>query len=141
MMLFKIIILFLCFVLFYILFLGYSQNANIIKEGYQGEYQPYDENVMILAQKNAGNIEVLRERLDGLSGVKGQLTDLSNNVTQLQEDIATLMEQQQSFATDLTGGEEADISGAVEDTTLVEEDEETDIQEGFAKISKNYLLY
>lgn len=139
-MLFNFIILFLCLVLIYSIFLGSFTISNNMIEGYQNEYQSYDENPMILAQKNAGNIEVLRERLDGLNGVKGQLTDLSNNVTQLQEDIATLMAQQQSFATDLTGGEEVAIAGAVEDTAQAEE-EETTIQEGFAKIGKNYLLY
>lgn len=134
----NLISLFLIIFLIYHLFLGYSSYS--IKEGYEGEYQPYDENTMILAQKNAGNIEVLRGRLDELSGVNQQLLDLSNNVTQMREDIAGLMEQQQSFATDLTGGEELDVSGVVEDTAEGEEEEIT-VQEGFSKICKSYLLY
>lgn len=77
------------------------------------DYQPKD--AMMLAQQNAGNIEFLKERMDKLDGVQGQVTDLSNNLQTLQTQVAGLMQAQQDYATQLTGGSAPTITGAVED--------------------------
>ena len=85
------------------------------------DYQPKD--AMMLAQQNAGNIEFLKERMDKLDGVQGQMTDLSNNLQTLQTQVAGLMQAQQDYATQLTGGSAPTITGAVDDDGEKEEDD------------------
>lgn len=85
------------------------------------DYQPKD--AMMLAQQNAGNIEFLKERMDKLNGVQGQVTDLSNNLQTLQTQVAGLMQAQQDYATQLTGGSAPTITGAVDDDGEKEEDD------------------
>lgn len=84
----KILICFFIILLTYQIFL-----ANfVLTEGLEdGTYQEYDtknpENQMILIQKNSGNIEVLRKRVDDLAGLKQEVVDLSGNVTLLQTQV------------------------------------------------------
>jgi len=84
----KILICFFIILLTYQIFL-----ANfVLTEGLEdGTYQEYDtknpENQMILIQKNSGNIEVLRKRVDDIAGLKQEVVDLSGNVTLLQTQV------------------------------------------------------
>jgi hypothetical protein len=84
----KILVCFFIILLTYqIFFANY-----VLTEGLEnGTYQEYDtknqENQMILIQKNSGNIEVLRKRLDDLSGLTQEVQDLSGNVTLLQTQV------------------------------------------------------
>ena len=66
---------------------------------------------MILAQQNAGNIEVLKKQLDEMLGVNQQVQDLSAKVTNMQQQVDDLVQAQQDYANDLTGGEEPEITG------------------------------
>lgn len=92
--------------------------ANHLVEGLEtGEsYQSYDTsnpaNVLILAQQNAGNIEYLKGRIQGVEGINKQVQDLSGNVLALQEQVTGLVTAQQQYATQMTGGVAPDISGA-----------------------------
>ena len=80
-----------------------------------GEFKSYDtnnpDNAMILAQQNAGNIEVLKKQLDEMLGVNQQVQDLSAKVTNMQQQVDDLVQAQQDYANDLTGGEEPEITG------------------------------
>jgi hypothetical protein len=84
----KLLVCFFIILLTYQIFL-----ANfVVTEGLEnGTYQEYDtkntENQLILIQKNSGNIEVLRKRLDELSGLTQKVQDLSGNVTSLQSQV------------------------------------------------------
>jgi hypothetical protein len=78
-------------------------------------YQPYDtnnpQNTLILAQQNAGNIEVLKQQLDGLTGLNSQVQDISGNVVQLQSQVSQLIAAQQQYADKLTGGTPPTVTG------------------------------
>jgi hypothetical protein len=94
--------------------------ANHIVEGLENgnSYQSYDTNnpanALILAQQNAGNIEYLKGRIQGVEGINKQVQDLSGNVQSLQEQVTGLVTAQQQYATQMTGGTPPDISGATE---------------------------
>ncbi len=78
-------------------------------------YKEYDtsnpDNVMILVQQNAGNIEYLKDRMDEISSLQATVTDLSNNVEQLNKTVEELVIQQQQYITESTGDETPEISG------------------------------
>ena len=52
---------------------------------------------MILAQQNAGNIEVLKGQLDNMLGINKQVQDLSGNVVTLQQQMDDLRKQMESL--------------------------------------------
>jgi hypothetical protein len=110
----NILIVFFIILILYQLFLA----TNII-EGLENQYQPYDtnnpNNALILAQQNAGNISFLKERLDELTGINGQVQDLSGNVQSLQTQVTGLVQAQQDYANQMTGGTAPQVTGAVED--------------------------
>jgi hypothetical protein len=82
------------------------------------QYKSYDtnnpNNALILAQQNAGNIEYLKERINLVQGLGQQFQDLSGNVQSLQTQVNDLMQSQQDYANQMTGGTAPDISGATE---------------------------
>ena len=81
----------------------------------QQNYKQYDtqspNNVMILAQQNAGNIEYLKQRIDTIQGIFEQVKGLSNDVKQLQTQMDGLLQTQQDYANQMTGGTAPEISG------------------------------
>lgn len=109
-----LILFFICLLLFQIM------DASNILEGLENQYQSYDtsdpSNALILAQKNAGNISYLKERLDEFSDMYQQVQDLSGNVQDLQNQVNGIMQSQQDYANQMTGGSPPDISGAVDDS-------------------------
>jgi hypothetical protein len=103
------------------MFLEYF-NEKII-EGMDNEYQDYNtndpNNVMILAQQNAGNIQVLKQQLDSLLGLDQEVKDISGNVVLLQQQVSDLVQAQQNYASQMTPASTPDISG-IEDTTTAD---------------------
>ena len=108
----NILILFFLFLILYQIFL-----ANNIIEGLENQYQSYDtnnpNNAFILAQKNAGNIAYLKERIDSMenSDINQEIQDLSGNVQTLQTQVNGLVQAQQQYASQMTGGSPPQISG------------------------------
>jgi TolA-binding protein len=106
-------------VFFVILILYQILLASRIIEGLENQYNPYDannpNNALILAQQNAGNISYLKERLDSLTGINDQVQDLSGNVQTLQTQVTGLVQAQQDYANQMTGGTAPQVTGAVED--------------------------
>ena len=107
---------FFILLIIYQIFLAFFEGITI-QEGMQNEYRPYDmnnpANAMILAQQNAGNISFLKKQIDELLGLNKQVKDISGNVVMLQEQMVKLIEAQQQYATQMTGGTAPNITGAV----------------------------
>ena len=80
-------------------------------------YSPIDtnnpESALILAQKNAGNIDYLKSRFDDIQGMYKQVQDLSGNVIKIQAEVNGLVSAQKAYANQLTGGVDPNITGAV----------------------------
>lgn len=95
-----------------------------------GEYQPYNisdpNNSLILAQQNAGNIEVLKGRIDKFDGVKEKVDIMQQNMNSMQVQMDQLVQQQADYAVELAGDTPPEVTGTGEIT--VEEVEE-DIEE------------
>jgi predicted PurR-regulated permease PerM len=123
----NILILFFLFLILYQIFLA----SNII-EGLENQYQSYDtnnpDNAFILAQKNAGNIAYLKERIDSMesSDINQQIQDLSGNVQTLQTQVNGLVQAQQQYANQMTGGTPPQITGTgVSDDSNTTDDSST----------------
>jgi hypothetical protein len=115
----NLLIIFFIVLIIYQIFLAYFNN--IITEGYENkdDYKPYDtnnpENALILAQQNAGNIIVIKGQLDNMLGINQQVQDLSGNVANLQQQVTDLVQAQNDYANQMTGGTEPEISGTTEE--------------------------
>ena len=87
-------------------------------------YTPYDTNnpanALILSQQNAGNIDYLKQRIDGVQSIFQEVQDLSANVSALQDQVNGIVSAQADYATQMSGGTPPTITGAVNE----EEDEE-----------------
>ena len=63
------------------------------------QYQPYNTNtndptnVGILAQQNAGNIQVLEGQINNLTNLQTEVTDISGNVATLTSQVNTIQQQ------------------------------------------------
>ena len=131
----NLLIIFFIALIFYQIFLAYFQNS--IMEGYENkdnkDYKSYDtnnpDNALILAQQNAGNIEVLKGQLDNMLGINKQVQDLSGNVVTLQQQMDDLVQAQNDYANDLTGGVDSEITGTGEEEEEEEITETTEITE------------
>lgn len=114
----NILILFFLYLIIYQIFLA----SNLI-EGLENQYKPYDtdnpNNAVILAQKNAGNIAYLKERIDEMQGsnLNQQFQDLSGNVQTLQTQVNGLVQAQQQYASQVNGGNPVQVTGTGTTTT------------------------
>jgi hypothetical protein len=111
----NILILFFIILILYQIFL-----ANNMVEGMNNNYKPYDinnpNNALILAQKNAGNIEYIKSRLDSVQGLNTKFKDLSGNVKNLQKQVDDLVSAQKEYAMQMTdNGNPPEITGAVDE--------------------------
>jgi len=79
------------------------------------QYKPYNlndpNNALILGQQNAGNIEVLKGRIDDFDGVKNQVDTMQQSINSMQVQIDGLVQQQLDYAQDIAGSTPADITG------------------------------
>ena len=116
----NILIGFFIFLIIYQIILATSmfEMKNPLVEGLENQYQTYDtnnpNNALILAQQNAGNISYLKERIDNVQDVFQQVQDLSGNIQTLQTQVNGLVQAQQDYANQMTGGSPPEISGATE---------------------------
>jgi predicted RND superfamily exporter protein len=114
-------------VFFIILIIHQIFLANIqMKEGFDpsspstsqpGQYQQYNtndpNNAMILAQQNAGNIQVLKQQMDDLNNLNQEVQDISANVVLLQSQVTTIAQAQQQYTSQMAANPTPQISGAV----------------------------
>ena len=83
-------------------------------------YKPYtidQTNSLILSQQNAGNIEVLKGRINSLDGVKQSIADINQSINSMQTQIDGLVEQQANYAQEIAGSTPVDITGTSYETT------------------------
>jgi hypothetical protein len=119
----NILILFFSFLIIYQILLAYFRDS--IVEGLT-KYKPYGDNdALILAQQNAGNIIVLKNEIDDLTGLKQEFQDLSSNYSGLQSQVNSLVKAQNDYTNQMTGGSEAQISGTTTDTPSTTSDSST----------------
>lgn len=118
----NILICFFLFLIIYQIFLasvveGFDNSNNTSASNNQ--YQEYDmnnpSNALILAQQNAGNISYLKNRLGDFDNLNQQIQDLSNNMVSLQSSVDQIVQAQQDYANQMTGGSPPDVTGAVDD--------------------------
>jgi predicted PurR-regulated permease PerM len=105
-------------IIFFIVLILYQILLAInVVEGFENQYQQYNtnnpNNALILAQQNAGNISYLKERLDSLESLNDEVQDISNNLITLQGQVNGLVQAQQEYTTQMTGGQTPVITGAV----------------------------
>ena len=121
-MLVNILIIFFIILIFYQIFLSHAIfkiNDDTI-EGLDTmpsqQYQPYDmnnpNNALILAQQNAGNIQVLKQQLDKLVGLDKEVQDISGNMVTLTSQVTKLMESQQQIAKSALPDSPPEITGS-----------------------------
>jgi hypothetical protein len=128
-------------IIIFILLIAYqiylSFNTNTLIEGLENatkptpmviEYIPYNlgdpNNSLILSQQNAGNIEVLKGRIDNLDGIKNKVVDMQQNINSMQVQIDGLVQQQADYAQELVGNTPPAITGTEEETVEDVEEEE-----------------
>jgi len=133
MMLIYVLIIIFMLLIAYQIFLSF--NTNTLIEGLENttnntntpEYKPYNlgdpNNALILAQQNAGNIIVLKERVDDLDGVKNNVDDMQQNINSMQVQINSLVQQQSDYAQDLAGNTPPEITGTEGETVEDAEEE------------------
>lgn len=103
-MLIYVLIIFFIILVFYQIFLVYITSNIITIEGMetQGQtYQPYDlnnpNNTLILAQQNAGNIQVLKKQIDDVLDLNKEVQDISGNLATLTTQVSNMIEEQQQY--------------------------------------------
>jgi hypothetical protein len=110
-------------IIFFIILISYQiiLAKHVIEGAQNNKYDDYDtsnpSNALILSQKNAGNIEYLKERINNLQGTnsQSQINDLSGNVQTLQQQVNGLVSQQQQYASQVSGGTAPEVSGTETD--------------------------
>jgi len=111
----------------------------------QQEYKPYNlndpNNYLILAQQNAGNIEVLKGRMDNFTdlqdGIKKSVDDMKQSIDSMQTQIDGLVQQQSNYAQEIAGSTPVEITGTEQETAYNIEDS---IEEEKKKINYKYIL-
>jgi hypothetical protein len=103
------------------------------------QYQNYnDDDPLILSKKNAANIDFLKGRVDEVLGLKNQVNDISLNVSSLETQVNTILEQQAEYSKNVNGGEPIEVTGT-EETEIVETSNE-DVTEGFINMNPKQKL-
>jgi hypothetical protein len=121
-MLVKLLIVLFILLIIYQIFLGNTHyyllegmTTDIDNQQSNQQYQPYDtnnpNNVMILAQQNAGNIQVLKQQVDSILGLSKQVQDLSGNVANLSEQVYNMIQAQQQLAQSSLPSSTPEITG------------------------------
>ena len=126
----NILILFFIFLMLYQVFLATKiiegmDNSNN-SDSNNIDYKSYDtnnpNNALILAQQNSGNIAYLKKQMDSVQDINQEVQDLSGNVQTLQTQVNGIVQAQQNYANQMTGGTVPNITG----TTDTDTDADTD---------------
>ena len=88
----------LILIVFFISLIIYQIYNYPIIEGATNQFQDYSEDPLILSKQNAGNIQVLKGRLDSLSGLDAKIDKTNADIKQLQEQVKGLTDAQVASA-------------------------------------------
>jgi hypothetical protein len=96
------------------------EGLDTMEESDKPSYKPYDmnnpNNALMLAQQNAGNIEVLKGRIEHLDGIQGQVDNIQRSIDSMQVQIESLVQQQADYAQELAGNTPVEVTGTEEET-------------------------
>ena len=116
-----ILIVLFAVLIVYQMFLGKSSHyvieglENTSTSATTGTYQPYNvndpNNALILAQQNAGNIEVLKGQVDQLSAEQKKTSTMQQQIDTIQIQVNDLVNQQAQYAQDLAGDTPPEVTG------------------------------
>ena len=107
-----LIIIFIILIIYQIFLAHFSDSIIEGLENYK-EYDTNDpNNVMILAQQNAGNIEVLKQEFEKISGLKQQVDDISGNMVNLTKQVDDLVQAQEDYLAQNLPEEPPEVTGA-----------------------------
>jgi predicted PurR-regulated permease PerM len=116
-MVLKNIILYILICFFIILILSEIilswKNNNLIEgiRNRRNRNKNINRNVEILSQKNAGNIEYLKDRIKEVDNMNSRINTIQENVDLMQVQINNLVEQQANYAQELAGDTPPTITG------------------------------
>ena len=128
----NILILFFIFLIFYQVFLATRiiEGMNNSDDSNNSDYKSYDtnnpNNALILAQQNSGNIAYLKKQMDSVQDINQEVQDLSGNVQTLQTQVNEIVQAQQNYANQMTGGTVPNITGATDTDTDTDSVNDTD---------------
>jgi hypothetical protein len=80
----------------YIKTIIYDIYISLSREGLDNNddsYQQYSDSTAVLSQKNAANIQILKEEIDQCTDIKDILTDLSYQVQNIQDQLNAMAQQ------------------------------------------------
>ena len=116
----NILILFFIFLILYQIFLA-TKIIEGMDNSNNSDYKSYDtnnpNNALILAQQNSGNIAYLKKQMDSVQDINQEVQDLSGNVQTLQTQVNGIVQAQQNYANQMTGGTVPNITGATDTDT------------------------
>jgi hypothetical protein len=85
------------------------------------EYRTYNtnepNNALVLAQQNAGNIQVLKGQMDNLMNLNKEVQDIHANVVSLQTQVSTIAQAQQQYTSQMAAKPTPQITGVVPNNT------------------------
>jgi len=121
----NILILFFIFLILYQIFLA-TKIIEGMDNSNNSDYKSYDtnnpNNALILAQQNSGNIAYLKKQMDSVQDINQEVQDLSGNVQTLQTQVNGIVQAQQNYANQMTGGTVPNITGATDTDTDTDTD-------------------
>ena len=125
----NILILFFIFLILYQVFLATKiiEGMDNSDDSNNSDYKSYDtnnpNNALILAQQNSGNIAYLKKQMDSVQDINQEVQDLSGNVQTLQTQVNGIVQAQQNYANQMTGGTVPNITGATDTDTDTDADD------------------
>jgi hypothetical protein len=139
-MLIKLLIIFFTFLIGYQLFLFIFKKGELMEGLENAEYKSYNKDdpngALILAQQNAGNIEVLKGRVDKIDTMKDEMKseiqkkikdEIEPKFISMQTQLDGLVQQQADYANDVMGDKPPPLEGTEgydADTAVADMEEE-----------------
>jgi peptidoglycan hydrolase CwlO-like protein len=111
-MLTKVLIIFFICLILYQAFLAYSSTI-LKREGLENEGIGDGSSCSssVLAYKNSGAIQLLQDQVNKLMGLDKEVKDITGNVSTLNQQVSSLVNQQAQAATQLAGNKPVETSG------------------------------
>jgi hypothetical protein len=92
-MLIKFLIIFFSLLIIYNIYISLTREGLENKNGNDSGYQQYSQSTAVLSEKNAANIQILKEEIDDCKDIKDILTDLSYQVQTIQNQLNAMTDQ------------------------------------------------
>lgn len=93
-----LIVFFISLIIYQIYNYPIIEGATTQSAGDNNQFKDYSEDALILSKQNAGNIQVLKGRMDSLSGLDAKIDKTNADIKQLQEQVKGLTDAQVASA-------------------------------------------